>query len=169
VIRPAVAALLLALLLGPAPALAQSVTCPPGTTRGGAEGEGGKVQWCEQAAPGGPIRQGPMVGFHPNGRRSFELTFVDGTPRGAVRAWYESGQPSMTGETRPDNGTLLLWDERGRKRAQVDVLARQVVTRAWDEQGREERYEEARLAKAMPANKNLGFLMQLWAIGIGIQ
>ena len=168
-IRPAVAALLLALLLGPAPALAQSVTCPPGTKRGGAEGEGGKVQWCEQAAPGGPIRQGPMVGFHPNGRRSFELTFVDGTPRGAVRAWYESGQPSMTGETRPDNGTLLLWDERGRKRAQVDVLARQVVTRAWDEQGREERYEEAKLAKAMPANKNLGFIMQLWAIGIGIQ
>ena len=168
-IRPAVAALLLALLLGPAPALAQSVTCPPGTKRGGAEGEGGKAQWCEQAAPGGPIRQGPMVGFHPNGRRSFELTFVDGTPRGAVRAWYESGQPSMTGETRPDNGTLLLWDERGRKRAQVDVLARQVVTRAWDEQGREERYEEAKLAKAMPANKNLGFIMQLWAIGIGIQ
>jgi hypothetical protein len=169
VIRSAVAATLLALLLGPAPALAQSVTCPPGTKRGGAEGEGGKVQWCEQAAPGGPIRQGPMVGFHPNGRRSFELTFVDGTPRGAVRAWYESGQPSMTGETRPDNGTLLLWDERGRKRAQVDVLARQVVTRAWDEQGREERYEESKLAKAMPANRNLGFIMQLWAIGIGIQ
>lgn len=168
-IRSAVAATLLALLLGPAPALAQSITCPPGTKRGGAEGEGGKVQWCEQAAPGGPIRQGPMVGFHPNGRRSFELTFVDGTPRGAVRAWYESGQPSMTGDTRPDNGTLLLWDERGRKRAQVDVLARQVVTRAWDEQGREERYEESKLAKAMPANRNLGFIMQLWAIGIGIQ
>jgi hypothetical protein len=169
VIRSALVASLVALLLGPAPALAQSITCPPGTKRGGAEGEGGKVHWCEQAAPGGPIRQGPMVGFHPNGRRSFELTFVDGTPRGAVRAWYESGQPSMTGETRPDNGTLLLWDERGRKRAQVDVLARQVVTRAWDEQGREERYEEAKLAKAMPANRNLGFIMQLWAIGIGIQ
>ncbi|HSB42162.1 MAG TPA: hypothetical protein VLK28_10045 [Methylomirabilota bacterium] len=75
----------------------------------------------------------------------------------------------MTGDTRPDNGTLLLWDARGRKRAQVDVLARQVVTRAWDEQGREERYEEGKLAKAMPANRNLGFIMQLWAIGIGIQ
>ena len=110
-----------------------------------------------------------MVGFHPNGRRSFELNFVDGSPRGAVRAWYEGGQPSMTGETRPDNGTLVLWDDRGRKRAQVDVRDRQVVTRAWDEEGREERYQEAKLARAMPANRNLGFLMQLWAVGIGIQ
>jgi hypothetical protein len=169
VIRSTLVASLVALLLGPAPALAQSVSCPPGAKEGGVEGEGGKVRWCEQAAAGGPIRQGPMVGFYPSGRRSFELTFVDGTPRGAVRAWYESGQPSMTGETRPDNGTLLFWDERGRKRAQVDVVGRQVVTRAWDEQGREERYEEAKLAKAMPANRNLAFIMQLWAVGIGIQ
>jgi antitoxin component YwqK of YwqJK toxin-antitoxin module len=110
-----------------------------------------------------------MVGFHPNGRRSFELNFVDGSPRGTVRAWYEGGQPSMTGETRPDNGTLVLWDLGGRKRAQVDVRDRQVVTRAWDEDGREQRYEEAKLAKAMPANRNLGFIMQLWAVGIGIQ
>jgi len=50
----------------------------------------------------------------------------------------------MTGETRPDNGTLVLWDERGRKRAQIDVRERQVVTRAWDEEGREERYEDQR-------------------------
>jgi hypothetical protein len=75
----------------------------------------------------------------------------------------------MTGETRPDNGTLILWDERGRKRAQVDVRQRQVLTRAWDEEGREQRYEEAKLVKAMPGNRNLGFLMQLWAVGIGIQ
>ena len=27
----------------------------------------------------------------------------------------------------------------------------------------------AKLAKAMPANRNLGFIMQLWAVGIGIQ
>jgi hypothetical protein len=156
-------------LLVVGPAAAQSVTCPPGTKLGGTESQAGKVQWCEQAAPGGMIRQGPMVAFHPNGRRSFELTFVDGTPRGALRAWYEDGQPSMTGETRPDNGTLILWDDRGRKRAQVDVHQRQVVTRAWDEQGREERYDEAKLVKALPGNRNLGFLMQLWAVGIGIQ
>jgi len=167
--RLAFAVSVLALLVAAVPAGAQSITCPPGSQRGGSESEAGKFQWCEQAAPGGTIRQGPMVGFHPNGRRSFELSFVDGTPRGAVRAWYEGGQPSMTGETRPDNGTLVLWDERGRKRAQIDVRQRQIVTRAWDEQGREERYEEAKLAKAMPANRNLGFLVQLWAVGIGIQ
>ena len=34
---------------------------------------------------------------------------------------------------------------------------------------REERYQEVRLAKAMPTNRNLGFLMQLWAVGIGMQ
>ena len=79
-------------LLGAAlPAAAQSITCPAGTKLGGAETEVGKFQWCEQSAPGGMIRQGPMVGFHPNGRRSFELTFVDGTPRGSIRAWYEGG------------------------------------------------------------------------------
>jgi hypothetical protein len=167
--RAAVATSLLGLLVAPAPAPAQAITCPPGSSRGGTENDAGKLQWCEQAAPGGPIRQGPMVGFHPNGRRAFELTFVDGTPRGAMRAWYEGGQPSMTGETRPDNGTLILWDDRGRKRAQVDVRNRQLVTRAWDEQGREERYDEAKLARAMPGNRNLGFLMQLWAVGIGIQ
>lgn len=168
-IRPALAVALLVALVAPAPAAGQSITCPPGTRPGGAESEGGKFHWCEQSGPGGPIRQGPMLALHPNGRRSFELNFVDGSPRGPVRAWYEGGQPSMTGETRPDNGTLVLWDERGRKRAQIDVRERQIVTRAWDEQGREERYEEAKLAKAMPANRNLGFIMQLWAVGIGIQ
>lgn len=168
-IRLSRVAWILALLAATGPAAAQSITCPPGSTQGGAENDAGKFRWCEQPAPGGAIRQGPMVGFHPNGRRSFELTFVDGTPRGAVRAWYEGGQPSMTGETRPDNGTLILWDEQGRKRAQVDVRERRVVTRAWDEQGREERYEETKLARALPANRNLGFIMQLWAVGIGIQ
>ena len=169
-IRPALAVSLLALIIAaPAPVLAQSITCPAGSTRGGTESEVGKFHWCEQATPGGPIRQGPMVGFHPNGRRSFELNFVDGSPRGAVRAWYQGGQPSMTGETRPDNGTLVLWDERGRKRAQVDVRDRQVVTRAWDEEGHEERYQEAKLAKVLPGNRNLGFIMHLWAVGIGIQ
>jgi len=161
--------LLLALLLAAAPAPGQSIACPPGSTRGGTESEAGKFQWCEQASPAGMIRQGPMVGLHPNGRRSFELTFVDGTPRGPVRAWYESGQPSMSGDTRPDNGTLTLWDERGRKRAQIEVRERQVVTRAWDEDGREERYEEAKLARAMPANRSMTFIMQLWAVGIGMQ
>ena len=160
---------LLALAGAALPARAQSITCPPGTKLGSAETEVGKFQWCEQSAPGGPIRQGPMVGFHPNGRRSFELTFVDGTPRGSIRAWYEGGQPSMTGETRPDNGTLILWDERGRRRAQIDVRDRQVVTQAWDEQGRQERYDEKKLAKAFPSNRNLPFIMNLFAVGIGIQ
>ena len=50
-----------------------------------------------------------------------------------------------------------------------DVRDRVVATRAWDEEGHEERYQEAKLVKAMPANRNLGFLMQLWAVGIGIQ
>jgi hypothetical protein len=170
IIGAALACSLLALIAAtPLPASAQSITCPPGSTRGGTENEAGKFHWCEQATPAGPVRQGPMVGFHPNGRRSFELNFVDGAPRGAIRAWYEGGQPSMTGETRPDNGTLVLWDERGRKRAQVDVRDRQVVTRAWDGEGREERYEEVKLAKAMPTNRNLVLIMQLWAVGIGIQ
>lgn len=167
--RAAVAISLLLALAAAVPAAAQSIACPAGTRLGGAETEVGKFQWCEQAAPGGPIQQGPMVGFHPNGRRSFELTFVDGTPRGAIRAWYEGGEPSMTGETRPDNGMLVLWDRQGRKRAQVDVRARQVLTRAWDEQGREERYDEKKLAKMLPDNRNLSFIMNLFAVGIGIQ
>lgn len=165
-----VAALVTIALLGSAvPAAAQAITCPAGTKLGGAETEVGKFQWCEQSAPGGTIRQGPMVGLHPNGRRSFEITFVDGTPRGSIRAWYEGGQPSMTGETRPDNGTLILWDERGRRRAQIDVRDRQVATQAWDEQGREERYDEKKLAKAFPTNRNLPFIMNMFAVGIGIQ
>ncbi len=72
-IRPLLAVSLLALIAGaPGPSLAQSITCPPGSTRGGTESEAGKFHWCEQATPSGPIRQGPMVGFHPNGRRSFD-------------------------------------------------------------------------------------------------
>jgi hypothetical protein len=151
------------------PGAAQSITCPAGATLRSTETAAGKVQWCEMAARGGPIRHGPMVGFHPNGRRSLELSFVDGTPRGSIQAWYESGQPSASGETRPDNGTLTLWDERGRKRALIEVRDRQVVTQAWDEQGREERYDEARLAKALAANRDLSFIMTLFAVGIGIQ
>jgi hypothetical protein len=75
----------------------------------------------------------------------------------------------MTGDTRPDNGTPILWDERGRRRAQIDVRDRQVVTQAWDEEGRAERYDEKKLVRALPTNRNLGFIMQLFAVGIGIQ
>src|SRR4030095_14887576 len=96
-IRLAAALGTMALLATALPAAAQSITCPAGTKLGGAETEGGKFQWCEQSAPGGMIRQGPMVGFHPNGRRSFELTFVARTPRGSLRAWDAGGQASMTG------------------------------------------------------------------------
>lgn len=156
------------LLAGVGPAAAQ-ITCPPGTARGGSENAGGKMQWCERSEPGGPIRHGPMVAFYPSGRRSFEIAFVDGTPRGPIRAWYDNGEISAIGETRPDNGTLTLRDERGRKRAQIDVRARQVATQAWDADGREERYEEAKLAKALAANRDLSFIMNVFAVGIGIQ
>jgi antitoxin component YwqK of YwqJK toxin-antitoxin module len=170
VIRFAVVTASLSLLLFAAsPAAAQSIACPPGTKLGSTETAGGKFQWCERAAPGGPIRHGPMVGFHPSGRRSIELSFVEGTPRGTIRAWYQNGDLSASGETRPDNGTLTLWDERGRKRAQINVLERQVVSQAWDEQGRAERYEEAKLAKTLSANRDLAFIMNLFAVGIGIQ
>ncbi len=156
------------LLAGVGPTAAQ-ITCPPGTTLGESENAGGKMKWCERSEPGGPIRHGPMVAFYPSGRRSFEIAFVDGTPRGPIRAWYDNGEISAIGETRPDNGTLTLRDERGRKRAQIDVLARQVVTQAWDADGRQERYEEAKLAKALVANRDLSFIMNVFAVGIGIQ
>ena len=162
------AASILLLLAGAAPA-AQAIDCPPGTRLGSTESAAGKFQWCERPAPGGPIRHGPMVGFYPNGRRSIELSFVEGTPRGAIRAWYESGELSASGETRPDNGTLTLRDERGRRRAQVDVRDRQVVTQAWDDQGRAEKYEEAKLAKTLSTNRDLTFIMNLFAVGIGMQ
>ncbi len=169
-IRSLVAAVsLLSLLAAAGPAAAQSIACPPGTQPGSAETPTAKLQWCERPAQGGPIRHGPMVGFYPSGRRSLEIAFVEGTPRGSLHAWYESGTPSATGETRPDNGTLTLWDERGRRRAQIDVRAREVVTRAWDEQGKDEPYKEARLAKVLSANRDLSFIMTLFAVGIGIQ
>jgi hypothetical protein len=170
VIRLVLAGLSLALLLmvRTAPAGAQ-ITCPEGTKLGGTESAAGKVQWCERPDPGGSIRHGPMMAFYPSGRKSFEIAFVDGTPRGPIRAWYDNGEISAIGETRPDNGTLTLWDERGRKRAQIDVRARQVVTQAWDAEGREERYEEKKLARALAANRDLSFLMNIFAVGIGIQ
>jgi hypothetical protein len=168
--RTAGAALpLLVLLAAAAPAHAQAITCPAGAKLGASETATGKLQWCERPAPGGPVRHGPMVGFYANGRRSIEIAFVDGAPRGPIRAWYESGEPSASGETRPDNGTLTLWDERGRKRAVIEVRAREVSSRAWDEQGRDEAYQEARLAKALAANRDLSFIMTLFAVGIGIQ
>ena len=163
------AVLLLSLLLSNVRPAAAQITCPPGTRLGSTESSGGKLQWCERPDPGGPIRHGPMVAFYPSGRKSFEVAFVDGTPRGAIRAWYDNGEASAIGETRPDNGTLTLRDERGRKRAQIDVRERQVVTQAWDAEGREERYEEKKLAKTLSANRNLPFIMNLFAVGIGIQ
>jgi hypothetical protein len=161
--------LLLSLLLLNVRPVAAQITCPPGTRLGSTESSGGKLQWCERPDPGGPIRHGPMVAFYPSGRKSFEVAFVDGTPRGAIRAWYDNGEASAIGETRPDNGTLTLRDEQGRKRAQIDVRGRQVVTQAWDASGREERYEEKKLAKTLSANRDLPFIMNLFAVGIGIQ
>ena len=169
-IRLVLAGLSLALLLmvRTAPGGAQ-ITCPEGPKLGGTESAAGKVQWCERPDSGGSIRHGPMMAFYPSGRKSFEIVFVDGTPRGPIRAWYDNGEISAIGETRPDNGTLTLRDERGRKRAQIDVRARQVVTQAWDAEGREERYEEKKLARALAANRDLSFLMNIFAVGIGIQ
>lgn len=148
---------------------AQPITCPDGTRLGGNETPDGKLQWCERSDPRGPIRHGPMVGTYPNGDRRLELHFVDGTPRGPIRAWYANGQASAIGETRPDNGTLTLRDERGRKRAQIDVRDRQLATQAWDADGREERYEEKKLAKSLAANRELPFIMNIFAVGIGVQ
>jgi hypothetical protein len=164
-----VAVLLLSLLLSHVRPVAAQITCPPGTRLGSTESSGGKLQWCERSDPGGPIRHGPMVAFYPSGRKSFEVAFVDGTPRGSIRAWYDNGEASAIGETRPDNGTLTLRDEHGRKRAQIDVRDRQLVTQAWDANGKEERYEEAKLAKSLAANRELALIMNLFAVGIGIQ
>lgn len=161
--------LVVLLLSTTGPAVAQGITCPEGTKVGNSETPAGRLQWCERPDASGPIRHGPMVGFYPSGRRSLELSFVDGTPRGPIRTWYDNGEISAIGETRPDNGTLTLRDERGRKRAQIDVRERQVVTQAWDAEGRPERYEEAKLAKALSANPSLSFIMNLFAVGIGIQ
>jgi hypothetical protein len=166
--RAALTPALLGWLAAASLAAAQIVGCPPGTKHGSAATATGKYEWCERPAPGAPVRHGPLVGFHPNGRRSLEVNFVDGTPRGPIRAWYESGEVSASGETRPDNGILTLRDERGRKRAQIDVRDRAIVAQAWDEQGREEPYEKAKLAQALPANRDLLFIMNLWAVGIGI-
>lgn len=166
--RTAVAALFLsALLATAAPAHAQVVNCPPGTKAGSSDAATGKLHFCERPGQGGPVRHGPMVGIYTNGRRWMEVFFVDGTPQGPIRTWYESGQPSASGETRPDNGTLTLWDERGRRRALIEVRSRELTTHAWDEQGREEPYKEDRLAKALAANRDLGFIMNLFAVGIG--
>lgn len=160
----------LALLLGLAGSVAaQPMTCPEGTRIGSSETPAGRLQWCERPDPRGPIRHGPMLGSYPNGNRRLELHFVDGTPRGPIRAWYDNGQISAIGETRPDNGTLTLRDEQGRRRAQIDVRDRQLVTQAWDAEGREERYEEKKLAKSLAANRELPFIMNLFAVGIGIQ
>jgi hypothetical protein len=167
--RPAIAVSLLLLVAAAAPAAGQSIRCPEGTKPGARETGAGKLQWCERPGADGPIWHGPLLGFYPSGRPSFEFIFVEGTPRGPIQAWYENGQPSATGETGPDNGTLTLRDERGRKRAQIDVRNRQVVTQAWDEQGREEPYDEAKLVRALPANRDLAFIMNLFAVGIGIQ
>ena len=118
----------LALLLGvAAPVAAQPMTCPEGTRIGSTETPAGRLQWCERPDPRGPIRHGPMLGSYPNGNRRLELHFVDGTPRGPIRAWYDNGQISAIGETRPDNGTLTLRDEQGRRRAQIDVRDRQLT------------------------------------------
>ena len=62
---------------------------------------GGKLQWCERSDPGGPIRHGPMVAFYPSGRKSFEVAFVDGTPRGSIRAWYDNGEAARSGRRDP--------------------------------------------------------------------
>lgn len=147
----------------------ETLECPPETTPAGAASVAGRQQWCERSTRAGPIRHGPTVGWHQNGQKSLEIQFVEGTPRGPITAWYESGRQSASGHTEPDNGTLILWDEAGRKRAEIEVRARRLAAKAWDENGREEPYEEARLKQALSANRDLGFIMTLFAVGIGIQ
>jgi len=166
--RAASASALVGGLLAASLAAAQIVGCPTGTRPGRTSTPTGRYEWCERPAARAPVRHGPLVGVHANGRRSLEVNFVDGTPRGPIRAWYESGEVSASGETRPDNGVLTLRDERGRRRAQIDVRDREIVAQAWDEQGRAEPYDRTRLARVMPANRDLLFIMSLWAAGIGI-
>ena len=157
-------ALVVALLILAELACAQAeFKCPAGTTRVGAGPPVGRQLFCQRSVGD---RHGPTVAWHANGQKSFQVDYVDGRPLGPITAWWENGKAAVTGYTWPDNGWLVMWDEDGHMRAEVEIRNRQLLIKAWDENGGEERYDESRL---FSRNQDLPLVIMLFGMGIGIE
>ncbi len=133
--------------------------CPDGARLAGAPPPSGRQQWCERETGGRPVKHGPYVAWHANGRRKIEGTYAEGEkegrwvfsdPEGRRREegvfrngreqgvwtrWLGNGHRLEEGEYRNGvrHGRWTFWHENGRK-------AREGEYREGVESGRWERW-----------------------------
>jgi hypothetical protein len=99
--------------------------------------DNGQVAY-EQRYENGQI-DGPEVGFHPDGRRAYEIAHSAGKNVGRWVHWYPSGklqseQTYVDGEL---EGPSVNWRQDGTKSSRIDYRrGKETGQAAWDEQGK---------------------------------
>ena len=66
---------------------------------------------------------GPVIDFHPNGKKSYAYRVENGRPQGTVTEWYASGQ-KKTESTLKDGvlvGKMVGWHENGKKEYEMPL------------------------------------------------
>lgn len=71
--------------------------CPPGTLGAGEGPPNGTQVWCELPSLTDPVKQGPSIGWHENGRKQAEGSWLAGERHGDWRYWHPNGRPEAQG------------------------------------------------------------------------
>ncbi len=72
--------------------------CPPGTLPAGTPPPQGREVWCELRPVGGaPVRQGPSIAWHENGKRAAQGPYLAGKRHGRWTFWHPNGVPAKQG------------------------------------------------------------------------
>lgn len=119
--------------------------CPIGS----AEKKTKKERWCTRADKGGvSFREGPVVRFHPNGKKRGEGAYVGGQLHGAFVEYSNAGRKIAEGSYRKGRkqGAWTFWWENGKKQSEGSFSAgdRAGVWTYYDEKGRKSSMGEIR-------------------------
>ena len=88
-------------------------SCPEGTVMQGTVAPGQRA-WCEKDGK----RHGKSVGWHKNGNKHFESTYVDGLQEGPAKEWEEDGAlyKEMVYHKGKMHGAWMEWYGNGKKK-----------------------------------------------------
>jgi antitoxin component YwqK of YwqJK toxin-antitoxin module len=102
------------------------ITCPEGAIIYGAAPPVGYELRCakEQLRYGEPIKHGPSIIWHDNGKKWEESGYWDGLPHGLTTYWYENGQKefTLTWNHGKKEGHTIGWYSIGHKKYEGDYV-----------------------------------------------
>jgi len=71
---------------------------------------------------------GPVIDYHPNGKKSYEYTVKNGKPEGKVTEWHANGNPKTESMLKDGVlvGTMTGWYENGKKEYEMPLEAGEI-------------------------------------------